>query len=215
MRLIAFGCSLTYGHGLPDCWDPVEQQPLDKSSSFAWPEVVAKKLNLTCINTSFPGASNKEILFKLQNFDFHSNDVVAIQWTFPDRSCIIPTADNIFIGAMFDHSIYHRIIPGNTDTVSKSFYFSYHDVDATIDSYTRIEHANLYLKSRGINAVHFLVDRRFVTDYNWFTTPLQTVYMSDVRERHSCALDGQHPGELAHHEFGLEVAKKINSFISC
>lgn len=215
MRLVAFGCSLTYGHGLSDCWDHELKQPAGKPSAFAWPAVAARQHNLDCVNTSFPGASNKEILFKIQNFDFQPDDIVTILWTFPGRSCIIQSDKNIFDGRVFDHNIFDRIVPGNTDLASKHYYLAYDDIDARIDFYTRIEYANLYFKSRGIKAFHFLIEQRLVATYSWLTTELETVYMCDIKNRHSTALDGEHPSEPAHHEFGLEVAKRINSFISC
>jgi hypothetical protein len=211
MRLIAFGCSLTYGHGLPDCWDPVEQQPLDKSSSFAWPEVVAKNLNLTCINTSFPGASNKEILFKIQNFNFNPDDIVVILWTFPGRSCIIQNSNDVIVNNKFDNTVFKRIIPNSNDHDSKGFYISYDDVDALVDSYTRIEYANLYFKSRGIKAFHFITEERLVANFSWFTTKLEVTYMSEIKKHLPLALDDQHPGKHAHYKFAEEVIAIINN----
>jgi len=60
MRLIAFGCSYTYGAGLEDCFTPpIGHGPIP--SKFAWPQLVANELNMECINMSSSGASNKEI----------------------------------------------------------------------------------------------------------------------------------------------------------
>lgn len=213
MRLVAFGCSLTYGHGLADCWDPTLKQPREHSSSFAWPVVAARELNRECVNTSFPGASNKEILFKIQNFIFHPDDVVAILWTFPGRSCTIKVDTEIFNGQKFDNSIFDRIVPSNIE--HEDFYKSYSETDALVDLYTRIEYANLYFNSRKITAFHFLIEPRLVKEYSWFTAQIEPIYMSEIKKSFPVAADDLHPGKLAHREFGLEVAKRINSFISC
>lgn len=213
MRLIAFGCSLTYGHGLADCWDPTLRQPLEHPSSFAWPAVAARELNRECVNTSFPGSSNKEILFKIQNFTFQSDDIATVLWSFPGRSCTIKVDAEIFDGQKFDNSVFERIVPSNTK--SENFYKSYNEVDAIVDLYTRIEYANLYFNSRKINAFHFLIEPSLVKWYSWFTTPIEPLYMSEIRKPFPLAADDLHPGKLAHREFGLEVAKRINSVISC
>jgi hypothetical protein len=205
MRLVAFGCSLTYGHGLPDCWDPVAKEPKKKSSSFAWPEVVAKHLKAECVNTSFPGASNKEILFKIQNFNFQLGDIAIILWTFPERSCVIQSTD------AYAPDTFKRLIPSNDDTDSKSFYMSYDDVDATIDFYTRIEYANLYFKSRDIKALHFLISDRMLSNFSWATAKLESVYIGDIKVNFPPALDNEHPGKLAHYKFAEEVITILNN----
>ena len=58
-RLVAFGCSLTQGQDLPDNYK--SQYP----SKFSWPQILANKLNLQCINLGKGGASSKEILYKM------------------------------------------------------------------------------------------------------------------------------------------------------
>ena len=44
-RLIAYGCSYTYGHSLEDCVDPNNLAlPGDKPSAFAYPQQIADAL---------------------------------------------------------------------------------------------------------------------------------------------------------------------------
>ena len=43
-RLVAFGCSYTYGHGLPDCI-MAKGRAGKRPSKFAWPYLLAKKLD--------------------------------------------------------------------------------------------------------------------------------------------------------------------------
>ena len=67
-NLFAFGCSLTYGHGMEDNWDSNNNRPFDCSpSKKAWPFLLANMLNYNCINLAQPGASNKEILYILED----------------------------------------------------------------------------------------------------------------------------------------------------
>ncbi len=205
MRLIAFGCSLTYGHGLADCWDPIAKTPTSKPSSFAWPSVVAKQLKRECINTSFPGASNKEILFKIQNFDFHNDDIVCILWTFPERSCIIQST------TVETNNEFKRFIPHSDDLANKTFYSLYNNIDAMIDFYTRVEYAHLYFNMHNITARHFLVSPSMHADFSWSTAKLETAYMENIRSSFSPALDNEHPGKLAHYKFAEEVITILNN----
>ena len=79
-RLVTFGCSLTYGHGLEDCFEP-PQMPGPKHSNLAWPTIVANKFNLKLENRSQPGLSNRGILHKILEFRYRKNDVIVVMWT--------------------------------------------------------------------------------------------------------------------------------------
>jgi len=87
-NLFSFGCSLTYGYGFEDNWDSNNNRPFDCSpSKKAWPFLLANMLNYNCINLAQPGASNKEILYILEeNIDrISTDDLVVIKWSFADR----------------------------------------------------------------------------------------------------------------------------------
>lgn len=95
-RLVAFGCSHTYGHGLPDCYVPIMKgkktvgmQYGPVASNLAWPKLLANLKNIECDNRGVPGASNKEILYNILNYNFTSNDCVYVLWTYLARWCII------------------------------------------------------------------------------------------------------------------------------
>jgi hypothetical protein len=45
MRIIAFGCSYTYGHGLSDCLDNDMMTQGPTHSNLAYPSILAEKLN--------------------------------------------------------------------------------------------------------------------------------------------------------------------------
>ena len=90
-RLIAFGCSVTYGIALLDCKkDHFNQNP--PPSKYAYPQVMANILNLECHNLAVPGASNVKILDMILNFQFEPNDLIIVQWTFSERDLKIGRA---------------------------------------------------------------------------------------------------------------------------
>lgn len=199
-RLVTFGCSFTYGAGLKDTY---EFKP--GPSSYAWPNITAKELNIECVNKGIPGASNKAILHYIQNFEFTSNDIVCVLWTYPNRWCTI-TEDSI------EPFIHH-----NKDKKNKFYYqFMHNDYDSLLDTFTRINFAKMYLDSKGINNLHFVVNSDIIKNIpQWSAATVEDIFLDDYRFKHPLGLDDAHPGELAHRDFGLEVAKKINSFISC
>ena len=88
-RLIAFGDSFTYGHGLADCHVPVKNWAGPNPSKFAWPQVLGDMLGLEVVNKAICGSSNVQILKEILNFeDFVSYDTVIVGWTFNMRDCI-------------------------------------------------------------------------------------------------------------------------------
>lgn len=68
-RLIAHGCSFTYGEELED------------PSKTSWPALVAKELNIDCNNLAKPGYSNDAIVQDLVKFDPDQDDLVTVGWS--------------------------------------------------------------------------------------------------------------------------------------
>ena len=85
-RLVAFGCSNTYGEGLPDCWVDKNGDPSrtkdgyhgPKPSKLAWPRLIANNMKRKCVNFAVPGASNKHILDIILHTKFVKGDIVVI-----------------------------------------------------------------------------------------------------------------------------------------
>ena len=74
-RIIAHGCSCTYGHSLEDCVDPVDTAlPGPAPSKMAYPQLIADTLGRECINASTPGIGNLNILRNILNFDYQEDD---------------------------------------------------------------------------------------------------------------------------------------------
>ena len=94
-RLIAFGCSFTRGTALDDVWDFKNKCSIfPQPSKYAWPQLLADKLDIECINLGKGGYSNKAIWHIIVNFDFKPSDIVFIHWSFLDRYHYYKTNDN-------------------------------------------------------------------------------------------------------------------------
>lgn len=200
-RLIAFGCSFTYGHGLSDCFIP----PIDPGlnpSKFAWPQLIADKLGLECYNQSIPGDSNKDIWYNIVNFDFEDNDIVVVHWSFPDRYAVFN-----------DDGSVRKLASWNADDpVSDYYYRHFHSVtDATLDFYLRADHIKHMFESKNIPAYYLIPNKEFYQPVpNWCNIKFEDVYLKEMRNMYkSIALDNSHPGELAHEKFAQALLEII------
>jgi len=187
MRIIAFGCSYTYGHGLSDCLeaDKTTQGPM--ASKIAFPALLSKKLNCEYINLGKSGNSNKEIWHDILNFRFQANDIAIITWTYFSRFCIIKS-DNI-----------RRINPWKEE--EKLFYMNYSNRhDMVIDFYGRLNHISSYLDNINIKNYNFVIEYPDVEIPSWSqTNVLGKFEMLDKAD------DNCHPGVISHNEFADSI----------
>lgn len=131
---------------------------------------------------------------------------MVILWTYPERSCIVQSADAHITNK------FKRFIPADSDDpATKHFYTLYDDYDANVDLYTRIEYADLHFKKRGIKVLHFLVSKRMIVKFSWSTAKIEKVFMNDISLNFSPALDNEHPGKLAHYKFAEDVITILNN----
>lgn len=212
-RLVAFGCSLTYGHGLADCHiDPHNPGPV--ASKLVWPEIVAKHLNRKCINMSTPGSSNKRIWHNIVNFKFKKDDIVIILWSYQERFSILK-----------DKNLIEDI--GNwveTDTAHLYYQHLYNEYDALMQTKLYVSHANFILRDASIPVYNLTIKKE---TNNIFKLPGQRIphiplYICDnYRNNYPKALDGRHPGVECNQAFAKDVLhyivpgarKTINNFI--
>lgn len=193
MRIIAFGCSYTYGHGLSDCLlsDRITQGPL--ASKLAFPSLLAKKLNCEYVNLGKSGNSNKEIWFDILNFNFQKNDIAVITWTYFSRFCIIKS-DSI-----------RRINPWKEE--EKIYYMNYSNrYDMLLDFYCRLNHVNSYLNSMNIQNYNFIIEELEENIPVWNKTNILGLF-----EKIDQADDNCHPGILSHNKFSEKIYNKIIS----
>jgi|LauGreStaDraftv2_3_1035109.scaffolds.fasta_scaffold00190_8 hypothetical protein len=208
-RLVAFGCSFTYGDALPDTW-PVHELG-QTSSKFAWPAVLGKLLEVEVDNRGRSGASNFEILFNILNYDFKSTDVVIIMWSFPDR-------DMLFNKSHFWQEQQHTSVGAwNDSELEKHWAMAHSSADLAIKSWFYIHHASLFLESQGIKFINVFASYRALRKFkpkflkvNFFNIEpgiKDFVFPNGVYRDY--ALDNQHPG-VNGHEF---IANRIKGFM--
>lgn len=193
-RLIAFGCSYTYGHSLPDCHvDPDRPGPV--ASNLAWPALLANSLKLECVNRAWPGNSNKKIWHDIMTFDFAEDDIIFVMWTKVDRYCVLQKELEVqTIGPWIEDTNYFR-----------NFYSEY---DSVMQSKLYISHCNHVIK----NKIHNLVIESDLDNlFESFGEKIEhiPVYFNYFNQFFSRALDGKHPGTESH----AAAANRIKKFI--
>ena len=197
MRLIAFGCSNTYGQALPDNIVG-ENNAAPPASKFAWPSVLAEKLNIEYVNKGMPAASNKLISHVIRNTNFQDDDIVIVLWSYVDRWCIIDK-DGDQDWTSHGNNI---IAPWVKNRASKHYFrFLYNEVDHMIETNHRIDYANLYLKSLGLKQFHSSVES--IVHPSLFDIDFDTIRHIDW------AADNGHPGLEAHKAIAEKFYKRI------
>lgn len=209
-RLVAFGCSLTYGHGLADCWQHKQQKPGLTPSQLAWPAVCARELGWQCVNHSGPGWSNKHIWHAVHTHDWQPGDFAVIQWTFVHRWCRFVTADT-----------NEHFTPHHTAAAAVAYYqHLYAEYDSALDLMLRSRDCHnhphipqqLQLQPPNdqhwpqhefhvlLSQTHSLAQAHFVD-----TAPIMTFTAVDK------ALDHVHPGPQSHHAQGVSISRHISN----
>ena len=211
-RLIAFGCSFTYGQYLPDDTiflgsDAESKKGLVKSiklkpSKYAWPNILGEKLNIPLvINESHCGQSNKAMLHDILNYKFDKNDIVFILWTFYDRHGVFTTKDH-----------HWKINLFNLDKRSKFYYKYMHDeFDTTLENYFYFNLAHSYLKEKNIKHEFLLYHDKCLADFKWNKIKFLNIFFDDIRLKFPLAKDGRHPGIEAHKQFGNLIYQKYKN----
>lgn len=209
-RLVAFGCSTTYGHGLPDCTVGMDAGP--EPSKFAWPNILAEKLGRTPVNLSKPGAGNTEILWKMFNFDFEPDDLCIVIWSYFTRSEFFMYTDD---------PSGRRIIE---DRQNPRFYqdediFLEHNIIANL---LTMDHGARYLDDLNIQSYayigpHLVFDTKDVESNEVYFKPHSRVNVSNLDLSFSIrrcivdqGLDIVHPGMKSHEVIAETLYEKIN-----
>jgi lysophospholipase L1-like esterase len=196
-RLVTFGCSLTYGQGLKDCYVRKKNTLGDSPSNYAWPSILSAKVGVDCVNLSEPGSSNKRICHRILNTDFQKNDIVVINWSHPERFCCITENDIL------------DIAPWKKDKISKRFYSIFVDADLLIDSNNRIRLSRLYLDKKGITNFHLISDKKNHKLDADNKLIVLAPSIQEIRKSYPRALDLIHPNEEAHAHFAQEIYNEI------
>ena len=198
MRLVAFGCSETYGNGLDDCWIGIEKQS-PNPSKYAWPQVLADKLGIECVNKGFGGSSNKQILNIILNFDFKPDDIVFIRWTYFARTCIVKEND------------IERLNAYMTKQKAVNYYkHLYDDYDHFIDFCLRSQYGNMYLEQKNIKVYNLPISDMFDYEFpKWYNVKFLKSRLSKYRNKFPLGVDGVHPGILAQEAYTNDIYNEI------
>ena len=201
-NLVAFGCSITYGHGLPDCFVPPDGHgPIP--SEFAWPSLLGKQLEKNVINEAVPGSSNLEILLKILHYKFQPDDVCMVYWSFYNRIDIKrleldPTKPHRAQIREFEKSI-----------LTKPDYIK----NMAMRNFLMIHHAALFLEEQGIS--YFFLDRNSMSvgakSPDFLKTKNYDNTQSDFSFRIDLALDNMHPGIKSQEKIANYIHNKITS----
>ena len=190
-RLVAFGCSLTYGHGLADCYQEDGREGPNPSVQ-AWPSLVASKLRIPVDNRGIPGASNKEIWHAIMTSKFKEGDCVIVLWSYINRNCLF-FPDYIDRFGSWRGSIRSK----------KWLEHQFNDYDATIDLMGKVHHVEHYLSRKKIQNWHYFAD--FYCDKQKVFPQYNTEDKMFLRNVLDFARDGKHPGAKTQREFADRV----------
>ena len=216
MRIVAAGCSMTYGHGLSDCFVP-PGAPGTEPSKFAWPSVVASKLGYKCLNLSRPGGGNDNIVKELLQADLKSTDTVIVLWSFLTRTMEFKA----------DYTEHY----GEWDEDYMRNLFEYSNAsDLEIKTLIKVHNFTKYLESLGVTIKYMFMNKLDLTptespyfnltnklwnsikqyDITPYTfDPVQTDL--DKGRAGGFALDKRHPGEKWHSMLGGYIFKTFSN----
>lgn len=184
-RLITFGCSHTYGQCL-------------SSRQLAWPYRLASLLNLECINCGEEGASNKRIWYNIVNFDFNKDDTIVVQWSYPERWCVLDSKDVKHIGSW------------KNDPTSTNYYkYLFSHYDSNVDANLRMSHIDLVFEN--LRLYHVLSQNDLYSNLKFNKANILDIDFDNIRETNEKGDDGVHAGPKAHQIFAEQIAKEIKN----
>jgi len=184
-RLVAFGCSYTKGWALPDQWEAHDYDNINPSN-LAWPKLLGDLLKVDTVNMGKGGNCNIRILYDILNFDFNTDDIVIVGWSYFHRTYF--TQMRIKYNPFTLESpplIPHKSV--EEDNIVKNYIFIYT--------------AHLYLTNKKI--INFGLP--MINDYHNFKVPeylnsncVITDFSPQDHFRTDTANDKKHPGPKTH-----------------
>ena len=200
-RLVTFGCSYTYGIGLPDCNTPAHNMALAPPSKLVWGSLLGDLLNREVVNTSYPGGCMKRVNHTIQNTEFKQDDIAIILWPEPARYIIFPDKEGY---------IAQNIHPAHSDDSSINYYKYIHSFKGEVVNQKMMYNlAALYLKHKGITAYH-LFPYKHDQDYLLvdFDKDVLPFYFMDFYHEYPKGLDEDHEKGIIGH-MGVEGNKAL------
>lgn len=189
-RLIAFGCSYTYGQGLPDCESSkLAGFTFDRStpSKLGWPQQTADALGLKLINKSIPGASNLEILYNILSFPFEETDTVVIMWSHTLRDMIVSRMFNIFPSSRKQLGLWKK------SRIAMKWAAQLSEEDYAMRTWIYMHHAGLHLESINVKYIHYPVTMQELNKFKVPNLKIDNLYKTGLVQLDQCENDS-HPG---------------------
>jgi hypothetical protein len=173
-KLVTFGCSFTYGHGLSDCMaEDGSNGPT--ASEQAWPSVLGKLTGMKVDNASEPGSSNLMITKAIVDYSKYTKDtVVVVMWSNNDRETIYKTGNEKlhmlpgFLDDTMPGTFWFDKDKNNFKKTITTYYENYHeDWNATLNQTIRMNFVHAFLKNKGIKNFHVHSEHHRL-DINYF-----------------------------------------------
>lgn len=214
-KLVAFGDSCTYGFGLEDCWDSINQTFGPTCSKESWPFALAKALGIHNVdNASIPGIGPKKVFCEVMSYEYNGNETVFITWPNATRKDILINEEEYFtirVGKAGNGTIDKR-----AKMYLKHFQFDYNDY---FDQVSYIRMTSDYLKQQGISSYHFFTTghdhwaiHNFKLDKHISKTQYSDICINSIaHEDKSYALDISHPGKIAHQKYARKISRWIKT----
>lgn len=210
-RLIAFGCSHTWGDYLTEDHNREinRDAPPHKES---WPYVLGEILQRDVINISFVSESNKAISHKIFNFNFQSTDVVVPLWTHLGRHCVIQKINESHPYNYIRHNVQH--IKRSRNKLTERYYRGFYSLDDEyFQTVSYIQSVNFSLQSKVARVLNCFASQElidFFYSYN-IPIPLFKIPFYQGYSRYGKALDKQHLSREANRKFAVDLSRYLTA----
>lgn len=204
-RLVALGCSITFGFALDDTSKSYFYKA-ENPSKFSWPYKLAELMGIeNVLNLSNPGCSNRDIWHQGINYETDQNDLVLALWTYHNRGTFFREFDlPVNLGI---HKRHH-----GSKIFSKYLYSEY---DRLLETAQCIDHLDYYFSKKSINfkfSSVFSID--MLSQFAWSDFEKDYIYLDYdyIYKQNPKASDRIHPGSQAQddiaHNFYKEILKE-------
>ena len=192
-RLVAFGCSLAHGMGLPI---PDKQ---------VWGGLLSNYLNREFVNQGIPGASNKQILHAIMNFEFQPDDLVFVLWTMIDRYGVLE-----YNSSKSEYRFY-KFTPKSRDDRSINYYKNFHtDHDHLFLFKVFVEYSIELLKKKNIQPYNLFINEKVHLGIDTQST-FVNVYRNKFSNRYPKGIDGIHMGVEGNRDYAKAIYKELTA----
>ena len=211
MRLIAFGCSQTYGHCLPDCYVKAKSARNGvgialNPSKMAFAQLVGDYLNRTVHNLAWPGGSNRNMWYHAVHFDYQPTDMVLCVWTMADRNMVVRKNDTHHLGP------WPGVHPLNK-AWQRFTAMSNSDSDSELTAFHLMDHTHRVVAPKVKKILHYKQhNQHYIETPAWCNFRFQNSLQNMVPyEKMDTALDGEHYGVESHKSIARQMIQDLTT----